>query len=116
MITVRRPLAQWYAPDMRRLLLAALTVAAIGCTEKSSPSPAKETTAEADLPEISVAEVAAGLEAKTLAVVDCNSEKTRKKVGVLPGAILVDDEEAYAASVLPADKAAKLVFYCGGPG
>ncbi|MBA3502772.1 MAG: rhodanese-like domain-containing protein, partial [Deltaproteobacteria bacterium] len=50
-----------------------------------------------------------------LTVVDCNSEKTRKKVGILPGAVLIDDE-TFTASELPSDKSTKLVFYCGGPG
>ena len=101
---------------MRTLLFAAaVALASIGCSEK----PAKKDTPaaiEEDLPEISIEEVAAGLEAKTLTVVDCNSAKTRKKHGIIPGAILIDDEETFPASVLPADKATKLVFYCGGPG
>lgn len=100
---------------MRTLLfaVAVATAAVAGCSKSERSDAAKH---EQDLPEISVDEVAAGLEAKSLVTIDCNSAKTRKRVGVLPGAILVDDEEAYPASVLPADKAAKLVFYCGGPG
>ncbi len=99
---------------MRKLLFAAvLSVATLaGCSKADKADKAE---VEHDLPEISVADVAAGLEAKALTVVDCNSEKTRKKVGILPGAILVDDETFTAAS-LPTDKATKLVFYCGGPG
>lgn len=100
---------------MRTLLFAAaIALASFGCNEKSSKDKSGEV--EHELPEISIDEVAAGIEAKTLTVIDCNSEKTRKKVGVLPGAILVEDEETFPASVLPADKSAKLVFYCGGPG
>jgi hypothetical protein len=101
---------------MRTLLFsAALAVASLGCSEKSNQT---DTKAEAkhDLPEMSVDEVAAGLEAKQLTAVDCNGDKTRKKHGVLAGAILIEDEETFPASVLPADKATKLVFYCGGPG
>src|SRR5690349_3787209 len=99
---------------MRTLLFSAVVaLAAIGCSKSKD-----DTTAEAksELPEISVDDVAAGIEAKTLTVFDCNADKTRKKVGVLPGAILVEDEEEYPATILPADKAAKLVFYCGGRG
>jgi hypothetical protein len=99
---------------MRTLLFSlAIAVASFGCSDKSKDSKA---TVEHDLPELSVDEVAAGIEAKQLTVVDCNSNKTRKRVGILPGAILIDDEETFPASVLPADKTAKLVFYCGGPG
>lgn len=103
---------------MRTLLFsAAVVLASFGCSEKSTPQDkAKQEEVEPELPEISIDDVAAGLEAKTLTVIDCNGDKTRKKVGVLPGAILLDDEETYPVSALPADKAAKLVFYCGGLG
>lgn len=101
---------------MRTLLFSAVIALAsvAGCSkDKADKHEQKE---HADLPEISVADVAAGLEAKTLTVYDCNSDKTRKKVGILPGAVLVSDEETFTADILPADKAAKIVFYCGGPG
>jgi len=99
---------------MRALLLtAALALVSAACAEKTSPP---TTEAAHALPEISISDVAAGLAAKTLTVVDCNGEGTRKKHGVLAGAILVDDEETFTASVLPTDKATKLVFYCGGRG
>ncbi|MBA3396762.1 MAG: hypothetical protein H0T89_29295 [Deltaproteobacteria bacterium] len=99
---------------MRTLLFATtIALAALGCTESS-----KETKAEVkhDLPVMSVDDVAAGLEAKQLTVVDCNGAKTRKKHGILPGAILLEDEETFPTSALPTDKMTKLVFYCGGPG
>jgi hypothetical protein len=100
---------------MRTLLFsAAIVFGSFGCNKETSKD--KSADVEHDLPEISIDDVAAGMEAKTLTLIDCNGDKTRKKVGVLPGAILVDDEEAYPESVLPADKSAKLVFYCGGPG
>lgn len=102
---------------MRTLLFAAVvSLTSVSCAEKSKDKePAAEAAKDA-LPEMSVDDVAAGLEAKTLTVVDCNGEKTRKKHGILPGAILIEDEETFAATALPADKATKLVFYCGGPG
>jgi hypothetical protein len=100
---------------MRTLLFsAAIALAGTGCStagEKDSKA-----GVEPALPEMTVDEVAAGLDAKQLTVVDCNGAETRKKHGVIPGAILVDDEETYPASLLPADKSSKLLFYCGGPG
>lgn len=98
---------------MRRLLFAAVIAVAslAGCSKSDKADSAQHS----NLPEMTVDEVAAGLEAKQLVAVDCNSEKTRKKVGILPGAILVD-EETFTADDLPTDKAVKLVFYCGGPG
>jgi len=99
---------------MRTLLFASvLAVATLGCS-KAHKSDGDEI--DHSIPEISIDDVEAGLAAKTLTVFDCNGDKTRKKVGVLDGAVLVDDEETFDASILPADKGAKLVFYCGGPG
>ena len=44
---------------------------------------------------------------------DANSEKTRQKLGVIPGATLLSGATEYdPAKVLPEDKAATLVFYC----
>lgn len=93
------------------IALAGLT--SVGCKKSDSHG---ESKVDHDLPEISIDDVQAGMAAKTLTVFDCNGDKTRKRVGVIDGAILVDDEETYDASILPADKNAKLVFYCGGPG
>lgn len=45
--------------------------------------------------------------------VDANGESTRKHEGVLPGAILLTDSDAFKLTELPADKARPLVFYCG---
>lgn len=100
---------------MRRLLFTAvIALAPLAACSKAEKTDSSEH--EAKLPEISVADAAAGMEAKQVTFVDCNNDQTRKKSGIIPGAILVADEEAFPANVLPADKAAKLVFYCGGPG
>lgn len=101
---------------MRRLLLAAaLSLAAFTGCSKADKAEASA-TAEDNLPKMTVDELDAALAAKQAVPVDCNGDKTRKRVGVVPGAILVSDEETYAASELPADKATKLVFYCANSG
>jgi hypothetical protein len=98
---------------MRSLLFSALLgLAAIGCSKSDDKAGAVTTD---DLPTASVDDVEKGLAADTLTVVDCNGDATRKKFGIIPGAILVADEEAFPASELPADKARKLVFYCSSP-
>lgn len=49
-------------------------------------------------------------------VYDANGEKTRKEMGVIPGAKLLSSSDKYdVAKELPADKCSKMVFYCGGP-
>lgn len=45
-------------------------------------------------------------------IYDANVETTRAKFGVIPGAVLLNSDDNYDLSVLPADKSAKLVFYC----
>ena len=101
---------------MRNLLLAAgLSFAALaGCSRSDQPAAAAK-AADA-LSAMTVDDVDQALAAKQVVPVDCNGDRTRKKKGVLPGAILVTDEETYAATELPADKATKLVFYCADAG
>ncbi|HEX7842678.1 MAG TPA: rhodanese-like domain-containing protein [Kofleriaceae bacterium] len=45
--------------------------------------------------------------------VDANGDTTRKRMGVIPGAVLLRDMDA--VDQLPADKARPLVFYCANP-
>ncbi|NVB81119.1 MAG: hypothetical protein HOV81_22170 [Kofleriaceae bacterium] len=100
---------------MRTLLLgAALALASIsGCAKDKTEAAAKATE---EFPSMTLDEVEQGVTAKQLTAVDCNGDRTRKKLGVVPGAIIISDEEAYPVSELPADKTTKLVFYCADPG
>lgn len=51
---------------------------------------------------------------ETYTIIDANSAETRTKAGVIPGAKLLSHYENYdVAAELPADKAQKVVFYCG---
>jgi hypothetical protein len=96
---------------MRNVLFGvvlALSAVSVGCA-KSDKSSAK---AEEQFPTMTPDEVEAQLASKGVTPVDCNGEGTRKKMGILPGAILITDEEQYGPSELPPDKATKLVFYC----
>lgn len=107
---------------MRKILLAAaLTFSAGvcvlgGCTKSEADKADKGPTADVKIPSATVADLDQWLTAKQAQAVDCNTPNTRKREGVVPGAILISDEEQFAATELPADKQAKLVFYCGGPG
>ena len=67
-----------------------------------------------DLPELSVADVAARLGQPGLHVYD-NNGRGRWKRSHVPGAKNLNAYN-YEASELPADKTATLVFYCSGPG
>lgn len=106
--------AIWYAPPMRTILLASVLAlsAASGCQRDKASSDEQA----GHFREMSLDDVEKGIAAKELTPIDCNGDKLRKKHGVLPGAVLVDDEETFLPSELPADKTRPLVFYCSGPG
>jgi hypothetical protein len=104
---------------MRSILLAVLGTAALSFAALAGCTKDKEAAAENEqdkLVRMTVDEVDAALQAKKAIAVDCNGDHTRKKMGVLPGAIIVSDEDSFAASEMPADKATKLVFYCANSG
>jgi len=65
----------------------------------------------AAIPELSVAEASAQLEAGAVAV-DANSDATRAERGVVPGARLLTSSSRYEASELPSDPSTALIFYC----
>jgi len=67
-----------------------------------------------DIPELSVADVAARLGQPGFHVYD-NNGRGRWKRSHVPGAKNLNAYN-YEASELPPDKAATLVFYCSGPG
>jgi rhodanese-like protein len=102
---------------MRQLLITMALVfgSMIACAKDTDKSGSTATATE-EFPTMTVADVDQALAAKQVQAVDCNGERTRKKHGVVPGAILISDEEEYPASELPADKTTKLVFYCADPG
>jgi hypothetical protein len=104
---------------MRNILFAVvLASAALACgkSDSSGAAPARADQmadkGEAKLAELTVDEVDTQIAAHQLTAVDVNGDGTRKKMGVVPGAILLSDDESFAASELPADKSTKLVFYC----
>jgi|SRR5882672_9811782 len=102
---------------MHRILLVAVLALAAGCakTDQADP-PATGAPAEAKLAKLTLDEVDRALAAKEARAVDCNPDSLRKRMGVLPGAIVLSDEESYPVTELPADKTTKLVFYCANPG
>jgi rhodanese-related sulfurtransferase len=46
-------------------------------------------------------------------IYDANGDDTRKKEGIIPGAVLLSSFKDYDVATLPQDKASALVFYCG---
>ncbi len=106
---------------MRTILLAAVLAigAGAGCS-KSTDNKKAETTetakaeapAKAEVPTVTVDEVDQKLASGDVVPVDANGTETRKKMGVVPGAVLLTDSETFNVSELPSDKSKELVFYC----
>jgi phosphoribosylformylglycinamidine (FGAM) synthase-like amidotransferase family enzyme len=101
---------------MRTTLFAIVIAvsAATGCSKGEDAK--KEQKAEEHFATMTMNEVEAAIKSGQATAIDCNGDRLRKNMGVLPGAVLVSDEETFAASELPADKTRKLIFYCSGPG
>jgi rhodanese-related sulfurtransferase len=96
---------------MRIILLAA--VLALGAGAACSKSePTKTAEKKAQLPTLSVDELDKKLASGECVPIDANGSETRKKMGVVPGAVLLTDSDSFQVSELPADKSKELVFYC----
>jgi rhodanese-related sulfurtransferase len=67
-----------------------------------------------EFPDISVAEVKALAESKKAVIIDVNGTESYAK-GHVPGALDYDAVKDKLASILPKDKKALVVAYCGGP-
>ena len=103
-------------------MAALVAVAAIGCAKadkNQNPNAQPSTVAAApavapagDVATMSVEDVDHALAAGQCTAVDANGDDTRKKLGVIPGAVVLTDDESYALSELPSDKTKPLVFYC----
>ena len=99
---------------MRSILLAAVLAlgAGAGCSKADKATPKAEKASVANLPTITVDEVDQKLASGDCVPVDANGTETRKKMGVVPGAVLLTDSETFQISELPADKSKQLIFYC----
>jgi rhodanese-related sulfurtransferase len=67
-----------------------------------------------EFPDISIAEVKEAIQAKKITLIDVNGSDSWKS-GHIPGAIDFATSKEKLASLLPQDKGALVVAYCGGP-
>jgi rhodanese-related sulfurtransferase len=96
---------------MRIILLAAVLAVGVGAgCSKSEKAATSEKAAK--VATVTVDDVDKQLAAGECVPVDANGEQTRKKMGVVPGAVLLTDSDTFSVSELPADKSKTLVFYC----
>src|SRR5215207_8578773 len=96
---------------MRTLLFAALlSLSVLGCSKETETVERQKLSDS--VPELTIEELDVKLASGDCQAVDANGEATRKKLGVIPGAVLLTDSEAFSTAELPSDKAKTLVFYC----
>jgi rhodanese-related sulfurtransferase len=68
----------------------------------------------AKYPEVTIKELKSAMESKSVVLLDANGTDSYKS-GHIPGAIDFEAQGKNLASVLPKDKNALIVAYCGGP-
>ena len=68
----------------------------------------------AEYPNIEIKELKSAMAAKTVTLIDVNGTESWQK-GHIPGAIDFEASKDKLASLLPKDKGALVVAYCGGP-
>ncbi|HEY4240777.1 MAG TPA: rhodanese-like domain-containing protein [Kofleriaceae bacterium] len=97
---------------MRNFIAASILAGAtlLGSAPSMADAPKSVATAKA-LPEVTVDQLDQLLSSHKATPVDANGDSTRKRMGVVPGAILLSDADSTAG--LPADKGSALIFYCG---
>ena len=98
---------------MRIIFLSlALSLLFFGCKDPSAAT-ADETKEQpkAEISEISVQDADEAIQSGAVAV-DANSERTRKKNGTVPGAVVLTSSYKYDLAQLPEDKSKDLIFYC----
>lgn len=82
-----------------------------GCSRESDPDAlATQDRAPISVPTVSVDELDQMLAGNDGQAVDANGNETRRRLGVIPGAVLLTD--AGSLEKLPSDKTRNLVFYC----
>lgn len=96
---------------MKHVLFAAALGAAVAACDQGERKPAAAEHAT-PIATVSVAELDGMLGQRAATPVDANGDVTRKKRGVIPGAVRLSDYETYLPAELPADKTRPLVFYC----
>jgi rhodanese-related sulfurtransferase len=99
---------------MRYLLAAVLLLAACdnGSSSSKKGDSAELEAAEQKVGSVTPDELQSLLDGKKAQAIDANNDATRSREGVVPGATLLSNYREYDLSVLPSDKAMKLVFYC----
>lgn len=91
-----------------------LSATSLSAVAKDKKKPAATKPAGHPATEVSLTELKTIVEKKSATIIDANSA-TSYETGHIPGAVHFGANEKDLGKVLPADKAAPIVAYCGGP-
>lgn len=95
-------------------VLTSLTLAA-ALLATSTVEAGTKTTQHAELaPQVTISDLKTIVSSKSATIIDANSAETFT-AGHIPGAVSFASNEGKLSSVLPKDKNAPIVAYCGGP-
>ena len=97
---------------MQRLL--ALTLAVAVCLSVSSAFAGDKAKKDEKVPDIAIKDLKKAIEEKKVTVIDVNGTDSYKQ-GHIPTAINFEAKKDELKKVLPKDKDALIVAYCGGP-
>ena len=98
-------------------LCVAVSAAAVKAEDPAGSSDAeqaKQAQKKDSYPDVSIKELKGAIQAKKVTVIDVNGSDTYKE-GHIPGAIDFEANAEKLEKVLPKDKNALIVAYCGGP-
>jgi rhodanese-related sulfurtransferase len=97
----------------RHAVVIALVVSALGVAgARAVACPSESQAAAPQVKQVTLSELDKLIKEEKVSIFDANSDKTRAKYGVIPGAVLLSDIASYPLDVLPSAKDRKLVFYC----
>jgi rhodanese-related sulfurtransferase len=101
---------------MKRIVMSlalALAIVVPSIPSAAQACEGEEHNAAKAIKKVNVPQLAELQKVKKARVFDANGTETRAKYGVIPGAVLLTSAAKFdAAKELPAEKDAKLVFYC----
>ena len=95
-----------------KTILYGVMIAVLVCS--TATGMARGRGARTAAPDISLADLKQAIADKTVTLLDCNGSKSYAN-GHIPGAMDFNGAKADLAKRMPADKAALVVAYCGGP-
>src|SRR5215204_2321689 len=101
-------------PSKGRIMRQSLALALLALCIALLPAATRAEDAKTEYPDVSIQDLKSAIDKKQVTVIDANGTDSYKG-GHIPTAIDFEANDAQFASLLPKDKNALIVAYCGGP-